>query len=179
MAVSSLLIPSTISLTLLDNPKHDRLTIQIPTLTRFALKHGYAPIIGAGKPVESNIHVLDLARAYVVLMHHLETAPASYVLDNPYFFCETTGDSEPSWLDVATLIGKQLHEAGKISDPTPKTVPESDYGELFGDYSDCVIGLNSRSRAVRLRELGWNPIEKDWKASYVEDELPRMLKDKA
>lgn len=160
-----------------DNPKHKRITIQLPTLTRFALKHGYAPYIGAGKPVESNIHVLDLARAYVVLMHHLETAPPSYVLNNPYFFCESTGDNEPSWLEIATLIGKSLHDAGKISDPTPKSVPKELYGDLFGEYSDPVISLNSRSRAVRLRELGWNPIEKDWRASYAEDELPHILNE--
>lgn len=50
------------------NPAHKRLTIQIPTLTRFALKHGYAAHVGKGEPVESNIHVMDLARAYVVLL---------------------------------------------------------------------------------------------------------------
>lgn len=158
------------------NPKHDRLTIQIPELTKFAIKHGYAPYVGEGRAVESNIHVLDLARAYVVLMHHLETAPASYTRNNPYFFCETTGDNEPSWFDVATVIGKGLHDAGKISDPKPRTVPEKDYGDLFGDIVHAVLSLNSRSRAVRLRELGWSPIEKDWKSSYLEDELPQILK---
>lgn len=50
------------------NPAHKRLTIQIPTLTRFALKHGYAAHVGKGEPVESNIHVMDLARAYIVLL---------------------------------------------------------------------------------------------------------------
>lgn len=40
-----------------------------------------------------------------------------------------------------------------------------------------VIGLNSRSRAIRLRELGWEPSEKDWKRSYFEDELPEILKE--
>lgn len=50
------------------NTAHKRLTIQIPTLTRFALKHGYAAHVGKGEPVESNIHVMDLARAYIVLL---------------------------------------------------------------------------------------------------------------
>ncbi|KAF2105046.1 NAD(P)-binding protein, partial [Rhizodiscina lignyota] len=49
------------------NPKHKRLTIQIPTLTRFAIKNGFAGYVGNGLSVKSNIHVLDLARAYVVL----------------------------------------------------------------------------------------------------------------
>jgi hypothetical protein len=37
--------------------------------------------------------------------------------------------------------------------------------------------MNSRSRAVRLRELGWKPQEKGWKESLIEDELPLLLKE--
>ncbi|CAJ2502949.1 Uu.00g103430.m01.CDS01 [Anthostomella pinea] len=162
------------------NPDHGRLTIQIPTLTRWALKHGFAGHVGQGLAVESNIHVLDLARAYVVLLHHLESVPADdpQVRDNPYYFCETTGDAEPSWKDVASVIGESLHKAGLISDAAPRTIPPETYGDLFGaDFTAAVIGLNSRSRAVRLRELGWRPVEKSWRDSYVGDELPVILKE--
>ncbi|KAG4218486.1 hypothetical protein PC116_g33034, partial [Phytophthora cactorum] len=58
------------------NPHHGRLSIQIPVLTQYALKHGFAGHVGAGLPVESNIHVNDLARGYVTLLHHLESTPA-------------------------------------------------------------------------------------------------------
>lgn len=159
------------------NSKHQRLTIQIPTLTRFALKHGYAAHVGKGLAIESNIHVLDLARAYVVLLHHMEKSSPSKLLENPYYFCECTGDKEPSWRDVAEAIGEGLHKAGKIKSPEPKTLPEDLYGDVFAEYTGAVIGLNSRSRAVRLRELGWEPREKDWRSSYLEDELPEILKE--
>ena len=134
-------------------------------------------MVGKGRGVESNIHVLDLARAYIVLLHHLESEPASSTLANPYYFCECTGDNEPSWSDVANVIGNSLHQASKIQDPKPKTLDSSLYSDLFGDFTGAVVGLNSRSRAVRLRELGWEPKEKDWKRSYVEDELPEILKE--
>lgn len=153
------------------------MTIQIPTLTRFAMKHGFAGHAGKGHSVESNIHVMDLARAYVVLLHHMEKASPSSVLTNPYYFCEATGDHEPSWHDVAAAIGEGLHKAGKLSDPAPKEIPESMFGDLFADSTSAVCALNSRSRAVRLRELGWKPTEKDWKRSYLEDELPEILKE--
>lgn len=159
------------------NPSHKRLTIQIPTLTRFALKHGYAAHVGKGLGVESNIHVLDLARAYIVLLHHMEKSSPSFLLENPYYFCECTGDQEVSWREIAETIGEQLHRAGKIQDPKPKELKEDLWGDLFGEFTGPVIGLNSRSRAVRLRELGWQPREKDWKRSYVEDELPEILKE--
>ncbi|KAF2723456.1 NAD(P)-binding protein [Polychaeton citri CBS 116435] len=161
------------------NPKHDRLTIQIPTLTRFAIKHGYAAHVGKGLAVESNIHVVDLARAYVVLLHAIEKAGfRDELLVNPYFFCETTGSAEPSWRDVATVIGEGLAKVGKLKDSTPKEIPKELYSDLFGpEFTPPVVGLNSRSRANRLRTLGWRPAEKDWKRSYLEDELPVILKE--
>lgn len=159
------------------NKTHGRLTIQIPTLTRFAIKHGFSGHVGQGLGVESNIHVADLARAYVVLLHHMESTPPSRLLENPYYFCESTGSNEPSWKDVASLIGAELHKAGVLEDATPRQIPEELYPDIFGKYTGAVAGLNSRSRAVRLRELGWQPREKDWKRSFAEDELPQILKE--
>ena len=147
-------------------------------MTRFALKHGYAPYIGKGLGVESNIHVLDLARAYQIVLHHLESSKAEDTLENPYFFCECTGSDEPSWYDYSAGIASALHQAGKSVDPEPKQLPSADlYEDLFSKYTPAIIGMNSRSRAVRLRKLGWKPREKDWKHSYLEDELPKILKE--
>ena len=129
--------------------------------------------------MESNIHVLDLARAYVVLLHHLESASPLATLENPYYFCECTGNNEPSWKEVAAHIGASLYKAGKINDPEPRGIGKDLYGDLFGDNTSAVLGLNSRSRAKRLRELGWEPRAKDWRESYVEDELPQILKEEA
>lgn len=157
--------------------KHDRLSIQIPSLTRFAIKHGYSAHVGQGLSVESNIHVSDLARGYMTLLHYLETCPAAEPLANPYWFCETTGANEPSWREVAEVIGKALHEAGKIESPEPKELKEGLYTEVLGAGTESNLGLNSRSRALRLRELGWKPREKDWKSSFLEDELPEILKE--
>lgn len=156
------------------NPRHKRLTIQIPTITRFALKHGYAGHIGEGLAVESQIHVMDLARAYIVLLHWMEQANPREILENPYFFCEN--GYEASWKEVATEVGKGLHDAGKLKDGTPKEIPKELYDDLFGPYSNAVVGLNSRSRAIRLRKLGWRPREKGVWESYRDDELPEILK---
>lgn len=154
---------------------HGRLTIQLPTLTRWALKHGYPAHVGEGKSVWSNIHVRDLARGFVTILHHLESQPASGE-SNPYFFCENSGDDEPSWGEMVRVIGAALHEAGRIEDPTPKPMPKETYGDVFGpEFTGPVVGMNSRSRAVRLRELGWVPREKGWRESLLEDELPVLL----
>lgn len=70
------------------NPRHKRISIQWPTLVRFALKQGFAGYVGQGLSVESQIHVLDLAKAYVFLLGYMIEAPEQTFLDNPFFFCE-------------------------------------------------------------------------------------------
>ncbi|KAJ9642734.1 hypothetical protein H2204_002382 [Knufia peltigerae] len=157
------------------NDKYRRLSIQLPTLTRFALKHGYAGQVGQGKSVWSTVHVLDLARAYITLLHWLEKTDADQILDNPYFFCEN-GQEYP-WGDFVRVIGDSLHQAGRLKDPNPRTIPESDYGDLFGPFTAWVVGSNSRSRAKRLRGLGWEPREKDVLTSLKDVEIPIMLKE--
>ncbi|KAI1336509.1 hypothetical protein F5Y15DRAFT_394004 [Xylariaceae sp. FL0016] len=155
------------------NPAHGRLSIQIPTLTRYALQYGFAGHLGDGLAVESNVHCVDLARAFLVLLHHLESSTTGP--ENPYYFSESTGDDEPSWKDIASLIGSRLHKEGLIPDATPRTIPPDTYDDLLGGLTSSNLGLNSRSRAVRLRELGWKPVEKNWRDSFVQDELPVIL----
>ena len=152
-----------------------RLSIQLPTMTRFALKHGFAAHVGKGLSIWSQVHVADLARAYVMLIQWLENNNASAV-SNPYFFCEN--GTELSWGECAAEIGRALHKAGRIKDPKPRTVPKEMYDEFFGMYTAWVIGSNSRSRAVRLRELGWQPKERGTLQSLSEDEIPIMLEEK-
>jgi nucleoside-diphosphate-sugar epimerase len=157
------------------NPRHKRLTIQIPVIARFAVKNDFAPMVGKGLGVESQIHVLDLARGYIKLLHWMESAPASEVNKNPYVFCEN--GKEFSWLEVAENVGRTLHARGLLKDPTPKQIGEEHYDDLFGSWTPAVVGLNSRSRAIRLREMGWEPREKGIWESWEEDELPELLKE--
>lgn len=152
-----------------------RLSIQYPTLTRFAIKHGFAPHVGKGLSVWNTIHVADLAQGYVTILHWLESNSSDDIYANPYFFVEN-GD-EYSWKQAAEHIGKALHDVGKIADPTPKTIPEDLYGDIFGIYTAQVAGSNARNRANRLRSLGWKAQQKSAAQSLVEDEIPLILQD--
>ncbi|EPY53033.1 NAD dependent epimerase/dehydratase [Schizosaccharomyces cryophilus OY26] len=152
-----------------------RSSIQLPTLVRYSLKHRYAGQIGEGRSVWSQIHVKDLARGYLTLLDWLERTPAEEVLPNPYWFCEN--GNELSWNDCTAEIGRVLYEAGKIESSTPRTIPVSNYGDLFGKWSEPVVGSNSRSRANRLRKLGWEPKEKKTLASLAEDEIPLIMQE--
>lgn len=157
------------------NPKHDRVTIQFPTIARFALVNGYSGHVGKGLSVESQIHVLDLARGYIILLHAIEQNDPSWVLNNPYFFCEN--GNEFSWKEVGERIAESLHKVGRIKEQSCREFTASDWDQLFGAFTGSTIGLNSRSRASRLRELGWKPREKSIWESWNEDELPALLRE--
>ncbi|KAH6683419.1 hypothetical protein B0J14DRAFT_575944 [Halenospora varia] len=153
--------------------KENRLSIQIPTMARFALKHGFAGFCGGGKAVWGQIHVSDLAKGYMAILHYMESSSGDEVLKNPYFFIEN--GKELSWEDMAAGIGKALHKAGRLQDPKPREIPGEMFGDLFQEWSVAVIGENARNRANRLRALGWQPQAKSTFDSFVEDELPILL----
>lgn len=153
-----------------------RLSIQIPTMARFALKHGWAGYAGKGKAVWGQVHVTDLARGYYTIMKWMLSADAAKVLENPYYFIEN-GD-EYSWEEMAEGIGRALQKVGKLEDPKPREIPEDLYSYLFGEWSVAVAGENARNRANRLRALGWNCQEKSTFKSLEEDEVPILLAEK-
>ncbi|CCD42791.1 similar to NAD-dependent epimerase/dehydratase [Botrytis cinerea T4] len=154
------------------NSREKRLSIQLPTLARFAIKHGYAGHIGKGLSKWSQIHVRDLARGYMSLLHTLETSDLD--IENPYYFCNNGEDL--SWGECASEIGKILYEEGKIKSPETKIIPLDSYNDLFGPYSSAVIGSNSLNRANRLRKLGWEAREQKTLLS-LRDELMMILQE--
>jgi nucleoside-diphosphate-sugar epimerase len=157
--------------------KENRLSIQLPTMVRFAARHGYAGYVGGGKAVWGFVHVADLARGYLTILHYMESTSGEKVLENPYFFIEN--GEEYSWERCAEEIGRALKNAGKMQDATPRQVPRDLYNYLFGEWSLVVIGQNARNRANRLRALGWKPQEKSTFDSLVTDELPIILAEKS
>lgn len=96
-----------------------------------------------------------------------------------YYFIESTGDNEPSWVDIATVIGEGLHKAGRLQDPKPRSIPQDQYKDLFGPLTTTYLGMNCRVRADRLRKLGWKPTHKGWRESLLEDEIPQILTEQS
>lgn len=155
--------------------KHERLSIQIPTMARFAMKHKFAGHVGKGEAVWSTVHVADLARAYITILRWLETSSDATALEHPYFFCED--GQEVAWKEYAGIIGASLHDAGRIPDATPREIPRHEWDDLFGPYSAVVVGANSRCRAERVRELGWKPNFTSVKNAFETEELPLLLQE--
>ncbi|OAQ69775.1 NAD dependent epimerase/dehydratase family protein [Pochonia chlamydosporia 170] len=159
-----------------NNSKYKRLSIQVPALTRFACKHGHAGYVDNGKQGWGVVHVLDLAKAYVQVLHWVEKAEDSDPeLQNPYFFCES---GETTWGQVGEMIGNGLYKAGRISTPKAQSIPESDYVDLFGQFTPDVVGCRCRNRADRLRAMGWKPEQLGFEEAFEKEDLPVLLAEK-
>jgi nucleoside-diphosphate-sugar epimerase len=154
---------------------HGKLSIQVITMARFALKHRYAGYVGGGKGIWGLVHVKDLSYGYATILQWLESSPDSASLENPYFFCEN--GKEATWGECAAFIGKELKAAGKVGDASPREIPKEQYVDLFGKYSDVVIASNARNRAERLKQLGWRPKHTDIHQAFRDEELPILLKE--
>jgi nucleoside-diphosphate-sugar epimerase len=155
------------------NQAHKRHSLAQPALVRFALKHGFAGYVGEGHNVWSVVHVKDLGRAYITLLAHIQNSTAATFLENPYFFADN--GSEIAMREGAEHISQFLYKIGKIQSPNTQSFTESDYNDVFGPMTPVGLGCNSRSRGVRLRDLGWEPKEKDIWTSWEEEELQSVV----
>lgn len=115
---------------------------QVPLLIELAKKRGGAVHAGPGENIWSNVHIDDLVTLYALA---IEKAPAG-----SFFFAE---HGENSMREVCVAINRMLGFAGA---PSAMSMEEAatEWGE--GTAEDTMAS-NSRVRAVRARELGWQP----------------------
>ncbi|KAJ5273370.1 hypothetical protein N7478_008495 [Penicillium angulare] len=155
------------------NSAHKRHSMANPAFTRFALKHGFSGHVGEGRNIWSVVHVKDLARAFLTVLKYVETVSPAVLLENLWFFAEN--GSEVAMIECAKHIGEALFDAGKIQSSAVRSFTESECVDVFGPFTKRGLGCNSRSRAERLRALGWEATEKDVWTSLREDEIPGLL----
>jgi nucleoside-diphosphate-sugar epimerase len=155
------------------NEKHGRVSMGLPPLVRFALKHGFSGRVNEAKNAWSAVHLRDLSRAYLLLISRISSLSPS-VQENPYFFADN--GYEFSWAEAAENVGRILHKLGKIESPQVKEFGKEELGDVYGPATELVAGGNARCRSTRLPALGWVPREKSvWDAIETE-EAPFLIK---
>jgi len=72
---------------------------------------------------------------------------------------------------VVEVIAKGLYARGKVSSLEPVQLTEADMGPQLYKRARFAMGTNSRARAERGRQLGWNPLQttEDFYASIPAD----------
>lgn len=159
------------------DPPLRRHTHGLDILVRFALSHGFTGYVGEGRNEWSLVHVKDLGNVYMSLLDYIikdSSFSSAALRENPYFFVED--GSTTSMRDMAEHISRILYDLGKIPSPKVQSFSDADYDDVWGPVMTPVaFGTNSRIRAVRLRELGWEPREKDFWTSMKEEEIQSMV----
>ncbi|KAF9317718.1 hypothetical protein BG003_000397 [Podila horticola] len=158
-------------------------SIQVPMQVRSSLRHGQALQVGKGLNIWNKVHVVDLAKFYMLLLERSLQEPqtgdekgALPKNQDAYWFVE---DGEFTWGEVAQSIAKAFVAQGiNKSGAVQSTSPEEE--EAFwppNSHPGAYVGANSRSRAVKAREfLGWTPELHDLE-DYVAQEVGRQVKE--
>ncbi|CAE6442412.1 unnamed protein product [Rhizoctonia solani] len=136
---------------------------------RVFLNNKEAAFVGRGTNIWSNIHVCDVARAFLVIVEHAlklknitedgqNTQRDGF--DNFYF----TGAGEHAWGPVVQEIARAMYQRGLLKTSATKSVP-IEYDRILSYAS----GSTSRVKSTRLRALGWTPKEKNIMDTIDED----------
>ncbi|KAJ3096908.1 hypothetical protein HK100_005470 [Physocladia obscura] len=129
---------------------------QIPGLIRNCLANGQAEFIGKGLSKWSNVHVVDLAQAFLHILCRVICDPDS--VDNGYYFAES---GELSWKEMAQGVADAAAKNAPVNLKSKIAVSlqlETDAKIRFpNELARHFYSSNSRSRAVKIRKLGWTP----------------------
>ncbi|CAF1484169.1 unnamed protein product [Didymodactylos carnosus] len=158
----------------------NKLSIQIPEVIRFGIQHRKIYIPFEGENIWSSIHIKDLGRAYIHLLDKLienKEYPALGMKGyDGYYFAE---NGEFQWRQIFEKVAQLLHKKGLVDDENVQSITfEQQVETLFngicnglpGQAVYLLWGSNSRSKAERLRMLGWKPTEKESVFDTIADE---------
>lgn len=130
-------------------------------LVRTVVARGRGFTVGRGENIWSWCCVRDVASAIVFVLGKVlaDSPDVAYGLEG-YYFVQT---GEVSFREQAQAVATKLKQLGRLkTDPIDElTAPQAT--ELH-PYAGLLWGSSCRSRADRLRALGWAPKETDWKA---------------
>eukprot|EP01119_Soliformovum_irregulare_P004630 TRINITY_DN15695_c0_g1_i1.p1 TRINITY_DN15695_c0_g1~~TRINITY_DN15695_c0_g1_i1.p1 ORF type:complete len:342 (+),score=99.57 TRINITY_DN15695_c0_g1_i1:41-1027(+) len=131
------------------NPFNQR-SQQIPLTIKTAIKEGKTYYVGKGKHVWNNVHVLDLADFYLLLLRKVQEGKAPLGTDG-YYFCE---NGENDFIELTNAIASELKKNGITAEPASADGKEL---EILGPWARLALGYNSRGKAEKARSLGWKP----------------------
>lgn len=143
---------------------------QVYELAKATLELKKGPILGAGKARWNNVHVHDLAQAFVLLTEAAAAGKTDKELwgDKGYYFTE---NGEHYWGLLSEWIAKTAADLEFIPEAVTENLDQDKAKEVAG-FESLSWGWNSRGKALRLNKLlGWQPKERS-----IEDEVPTIVK---
>ena len=169
----------------------NKISIQIPTMIRAAIKVQQVEVIGDGAGIWDHVHVEDLAMLYEILVVKILAEEELSNGKNGIYFSES---GKHMWWEVAEGIADAMHAHMFLKTEEVKSISLEEGAERWtgGDLqlaelgfaskycsriqswkgSEWLIGIySSRTRAEASRSLGWKPrkTERDWRESFQAD----------
>jgi nucleoside-diphosphate-sugar epimerase len=131
---------------------------QIPQLIKHFIKRGKGFTVNNGDTVWGNVHVLDLAEIYALLVERAanqDTNPKVWDGEGGYYLAAT---GEHHWGDTAQLVAEILNNRGLIETPELDKLTPDQVRELGAKTGPLEWGCNSRGKAIHAKKvLGWIP----------------------
>jgi nucleoside-diphosphate-sugar epimerase len=143
---------------------------QVYELAKTVLEMQAAPVIGKGQARWNNIHVHDLARAFVLLVEQAAKGNNDAKLwgAQGYYFTE---NGEHVWGQLSKLVAESAREQGLLNEVKTEQM-DMDTAKKTAGFEAVSWGWNSRGSAKRFKEvLGWRPQERS-----LEEEVPTIVK---
>jgi len=140
----------------------------------FAVQARFAGTWGPGYNRAGSLHVKDCANALVIMFKAALEGKSDEGCDGLYF---ATTEQEVELREMARLIGDIMFEKGLLekggSHPLPLEVTAP-----FGEVGWSLLGSNMNATPVRLKQLGWEPLETRKKSfyEYIPEEMELVLR---
>jgi len=107
----------------------NRLSIQIPRLTKLAMAQRQAVVIGKGDAVWNHIHIADLVDLYLLFVEKVLSGADLPSNEKGIYFSET---GEQSWREVSEGIAKAGLAVGALGTAELKSVSVEEASKLLG-----------------------------------------------
>ncbi|KAL7943990.1 hypothetical protein V8C42DRAFT_94298 [Trichoderma barbatum] len=147
-------------------------SVQIPFLSRRAVKKGYAEYIGEGAQVWDHVHIDDVTSVYELLFEKLfAQADVPFGRKGIYF----GGSGRHTWKEVAEGIARAGFAAG-VLEAEPRSIQLEDLTKdtpgAVAQYQELGLASRSVTNAELTREvLGWKPVvgEEEWEKGFADE----------
>lgn len=143
-----------------------------PKLIRLALELGQAAMVGSGSGVWDNVHVVDVARLYKLLLAKILAGVAIPAGKKGIYFVQS---EYHTWKELSERVAEVGFTLGALKTTELRSLSLAESAQKLAGGSALLgeIGWasNSRTQGFLARELGWQPQkgQADFQAHFLED----------
>ncbi|KZV84516.1 NAD(P)-binding protein [Exidia glandulosa HHB12029] len=148
-----------------------RNSIQIPMLLSMAIKTNQAVVVNDGTATWDNVHVEDLAEAYLFIIAKAWSSRGSTISSYAKFY--NVASDRHTWKDLVGAIATALNKRGVIPTAEVKSITLAEASTVH-PWAFAVAN-NSLVVPSKLKALGWKPTHLNWKAD-IDADVERVLK---